>query len=209
MPKRTFTRKKEDIHKINESINKEREIVEKALPPIVRDTGGSLSNIKNKSLYFNKWVQNLQENVNPLIGKHVEAAPEYTVNTLMLDQKVEELSESMRKVLDQGVSAYDPSKDLGDEMEELEKSPKNNDTHDTNFIDINIIENTTRKLFNEDEEDLINSCLEEMKTYHDDVDYVSEIEVKSVIENYKHILVLEYKEKKRLLENKKSQDTNK
>jgi len=200
MPRRKFTRNKEDLKKVKEVIDKQHQEVEEARPPIVRDTGGSIANLKNKSRYFKKWVLNLQEKVNPLIGKHVESAPEYTVNPLMLDQDVEDMSDEMAKVLEKGAAEFNPDDDTFEaDSEEVQESIKKDDDKSEKFIDISIVENITRKMSTDEDEKIEEVCDEHLKSYHNDSKYETKIPVKSVIENYRKILVLENKQSEKLL----------
>jgi len=203
MNKRKIKRKREDLHKVRDFVKKEKEAIEKALPPIVRDTGGSINKIENKSLYFKGWVKNHQD-INPLIGKHVTEAPEYSTECLILDQNVGELDDVMKKTLEQGAAEYNPDIDNSTEAEDLTDSPKICDNKDEKFIDINIIENATKRLANSTDETIKNSVIEQMKSFHDNPKYETEIDVEKRIKSYRDILRFEKSQEKKLLDVKKN-----
>ena len=208
MAERKFTRSREDVRKIRESVTKELQEREKALPPMVRDTGGSISGLKINTPVFQKWVKDIQEKVNPLIGKHVEDAPEYTINPLILDQSLEDITKELKEKLVKGASEYDSTNsdtDISPEAEDLDNAPKINSNKDKKFIDINIIENETRRMPHKTNDEILKKCEERMGAYHDDKDYKTDMPIDKIISKYKDILIAKAEEQK-LLENKNNQD---
>lgn len=190
MADRRIKRKREDVRKIRDVIKKEDDAREAALPPMVRDTGGSISNLKINTPVFQKWVTDLQEKVNPLIGKHVQDAPEYTINPLMLDQDVIDLTPDVQETID--IISESP------EAEDLDNSPKKNHEEDKKFIDINIIENETRRMPAMSNEEITKNCEIQLSTYHGDKKYKTKMPIDEIITDYKDLLIAKAEEQKLL-----------
>ena len=193
-------RDRDEVKKVKDSVVLEHKKESDALPPIVRDTGGSIAALNgNKSLYFKKWVHDLQERKNPLIGKdYIMAATEYnTESKLIGEAKIEELSDEMRVTLDNGAKEYknntvDYNKDdqtgldTGDDEASLKEHV---DEAEANFIDITIVENLTKDLQDQIDEDIEKEARSKLKEYHQDDEYEPEIDISSVIENFRFVLI--------------------
>lgn len=213
-------RPREEVKKLKESVVEKHKKESASLPPIVRDTGGSIAALNgNKSLFFKKWVRDLQTRKNPLIGKdYIMAAEEYNTEAKMVgDPEIEELSPEMDSTLKKGAEEYksnivEPNKDavadflkdkeaVGEETSdiELESFKEHGDEAECNFIDISIVENLTKELQDQIDEDIEKEAREKLKEYHQDDDYEPEIDIPSVIENYKFLLIAQNSPDKKLL----------
>jgi hypothetical protein len=214
MPKKILKRKKEDIEKIKAVLDKQNKDAEEALPPITRDTGGSIGNLPIKTKAFKNWLDNIRENINPLIGKkYLTAAPEFsTGDKLMDDMEVSDLSGSMDDALTNQAKDFN-----GDDLESFYIFNDNNDTDpdappqvapkddmgsEEKFIDINIIENAVREAFADidgafDEEVVQNKAEDKLKDYHEDKEYTTKVNLPNIISNYKQNLIERKKEEER------------
>jgi len=204
MPRKIRKRKKEDISKIRESVKKEKESIENALPSIVKDTGGSISNLPVKTKEYKNWLTDIRKNINPLIGKsYLTSAPEFdSEDKLVDDQKVEDTTPELAKVLSQGAGKFDLEKDFSPEVKELGKGPKAGvDEKIEKFMDQTIVENTTKKFSTREDDQIREHAESQIKTYHDDPTYETDIDIDEVISTYKNMLVIQADAKKKLLEN--------
>ena len=202
-------RNKEDVKKVKDIIAEERKEVAESLPPMVRDTGGSIAGLhRNKSLYFKKWVTDLQER-NIFIGKdYIQPAKEYNTESQMVGKPtVTDLSDEMKNSLDKGAEEFkaDAADSNTDAVADFLKD-KNSVEEETlpedqtpfkeyateaenNFIDMTIIENLTKDLEDQIDEDIEKAAREKLKEYHEDPDYVPKIDVFAVITEYKDRLL--------------------
>ena len=205
-------RSRDDVKDIKNTVVEERKKETDAIPPMVRDTGGSIGALDgNKSLYFKKWLVNLQERKNPLIGKkYITAAEEYnTESKLIGEASVENLSDAMKNTLDKGAEKYNkdssniPDDDNTGSLNEDDNtgSLKNSvDESERNFIDITIVENLTKELQGQIDEDIEKESRARLKEYHQNNNYEPEIDIPSVIENFKFVLISQDSANLKLLE---------
>lgn len=198
-------RKKEDLKKVKDIISEERKEVAASLPPMVRDTGGSIAGLsRNKSLYFKKWVNALQER-NIFIGKdYIQPAKEYNTESQMVGEPtVTDLSNEMKNTLNKGAEEFksdavdsntDAAADFLKDKNSVEEETLPEDQTpfkeyateaENDFIDITIIENLTKDLENQIDEDIEKVAREKLKEYHEDPDYVPKIDVFAVIKESK------------------------
>jgi len=200
MAKKIFKRKKEEVNKVREVIYNEKNVLDANLPTIIgsgNKAAGSIGEVTSKSLYFKQWV-GMKQHTNPLIGKHVSSAPEYSTECVIVDQKISDLSDALKTTINSGAEGYNPSNDTT-EVEDLGKSPKVDHNQDKKFIDINIIENATRLLVGKTDDVIENTCKQQMKAYHDDPNYETKMPVKSIIENYRDKLIASKESKPKYL----------
>jgi len=213
-------RKREEVQKVKDSIQEEREEIAKSLPPIVRDTGGSIAGLGNKQPHFKKWVAKLQKEVNPLIGKdYIRSADEYNTDQQMVgDASVEEMTPEMMEMINQGKDEFQSNvlnpdhnstvRDfLNDEddaatttVDTAEALKDGADDAEMDFIDITIVENLTKELNDQITEDIEKEAKEKLKEYHQNKDYEANIDIPEVIENYKFLLIEQTKKNGGLLE---------
>jgi len=198
MAKEIFRRDKDQVNKIRQSIQDVKDSASEKLPTLtdVGKAGGSIKGVTSKSLYFKRWV-NMQQQINPLIGKHITAAPEYSTESVIVDQKVTDLSDDMKENLNKGTESYNPEAD-DTKVEDLGTAPKVDHQKDKKFIDISIIENTTRRMVSHKNQEIEDSCKHQMRSYHDDPNYETEMPVNQIIEEYRSNLIAAEKDKKRL-----------
>jgi len=208
MAKEIFRRNKDKVNKIREHIQSDNSTsAPKDLPDIIKKAGGSIAEVKhNRSFALKNWLLAKQES-NPLIGKHITSAPEYSTDHVVLDQKVDELTPDIQNQINEGAAPYNPDNDTT-EVEDLGEAPKADHGKDKKFIDINIIENTTRRLIGKPDSAIETDCKIQMKAYHDDNQYKSGIDVSSRISNYKEILKIEAEQKKMFLEDNSNTDAD-
>jgi len=205
-------RSRDDVKDIKNTVIEERKKEIDVLPPMVRDTGGSIGALDgNKSLYFKKWLVNLQERKNPLIGKkYITAAEEYnTESKLIGEASVEDLSDAMKTILDKGAEKYNKdSSNISDDGNTGSLNENNNtgslknsvDECERNFIDITIVENLTKELQGQIDEDIEKESRARLKEYHQNNNYEPEIDIPSVIENFKFVLISQDSANLKLLE---------
>jgi hypothetical protein len=194
-------RKKEELSEVKKVIQQEQDDIKRSLPPIVIDTGGSIGNLNINTPAFKKWLVEVREKINPLIGKtYLSAAPEYSSKEQMVEKSasVEGLTDVFRKVLEKGASTFDPKDSSGPEAENSGDLFKINDV-ENKFIDIVIVENLTKKMSRETIENIEKTAIEELKDYYSNPEYITKIPIKEVIENYKNILLIEDNPDKKLL----------
>lgn len=213
-------RKKEDVKKIKDSIAEERKEVVDSLPPMVKDTGGSIAALNsNKSLYFKKWVTDLQKK-NICIGKsYLTAAEEYNTESKMVGEpEMGEMTPEMLATLNNGAEEYKSNienpdtSDIGAflkdkdaieeevEHDEAESLKEAGAEAEIGFIDITIVENLTKELQDQMDEDIESAAREKLKEYHQNPEYEPKIDIPSVIENYKDVMIAQENPHKKLLE---------
>jgi len=179
--------RKEQFAKIQEEVDVQKKEAEAQLPAITRDSGGSIDKLPTKTKAFNKWLTAHQD-ANPFIGKHVTSAPEFNVEQHEIENEEVDATPEMLKSMED--SEYNPDATGGLQEEDLGEAPKIDKGSDKKFMDITITENATRRLIGKSNEEIQDYAINTMKSYHEDSDYAPEIELDSVIENAK-ILILE------------------
>jgi len=196
MARKKRASQKEKFLKIQDEVKKQKDESQKNLPSITRDSGGSIDKLPVQTKAFNNWLTEHQ-NINPFIGKHVTSAPEYNTDQRELDSEEVEATDDMLKGFDS--TAYNPNDKDGLHEEDLSNAPKINRESHTKFIDINIIENETRLLTSKTNEEIESLVIDKMKSYHDDENYETEIEINKIIEHTKILMIgSDYKKTKYL-----------
>lgn len=191
--------RREQFAKIQEVVDKQKDDIEAKLPAITRDSGGSLDKLPVKTKAFQKWLTEHQE-ANPFIGKHVTSAPEYNTEQKELgSEEVEATPELLNSIQD---SEFNPSADGGLQEEDLGVAPKVTNDSDKKFMDITITENATRRLSGRSNEEIREHATNTMRSYHNNPEYKSEIELNTVIENTKIILLTSGEKVKKYLGSK-------
>lgn len=204
MTRERLIRKKEDVNKIRKYIHEVNNPT-KNVPSIVDKSYGSIGEVKTKSLYFKLWVKGKHVG-NSLIGSgNVQSAPEYSTDSVLVDQHVGEMTDDIQQNLEKGASAYDKDNiDTVDttQLEDLGISPKLDLGKDKKFIDLSIIENTTKRLIGKTLEEVEENCKLQMKAFHDDPNYETDMNMANIISTYKNKLIATGQDKK-LISNKK------
>lgn len=190
---------KENFAKIKEVVDTQKSEFEAKLPAIARDSGGSLDKLPVKTKAFQQWLTEHQYS-NPFIGKHVTSAPEYGTKQKDLESEVVEVTPELLKSME--YAEFDSTSDDGLKEEDLGEAPKVNDDVDKKFIDITITENATRRLSERTNEEIEEHAINTMRSYHDNPDYETRIELNSVIDNAKSILLESGLKNKKYLSNK-------
>ena len=184
---RKLRRSKEELEQAKGFIKEEEEKVQNSLISIAKNTGGALSNLKINTPAFRKWATDLQA-INPAIGhKDIRPAPEYNVESKIVEEEMMDMSDEMfRNLMETG--EYNPNIDNEKELQDLSQSPKSDDSHDNDFIDQSIVENLTKDMFDELDEMIAEEAVNKIKDYHQNPDYQVKIDVPEIIENYREVL---------------------
>ena len=138
-----------------------------------------------ESKEFGDWITE-QRKINPLIGKsYIEAAHEYHSEQIkMNDESTLINSDAENFIKHETNKAFDV-----EESHKIMSDVKDGDNHDIKFIDMSIIENTTSKMLSYDKEEIIKVANEELKKYHNDKNYETEIDSNSVINTTQQFLL--------------------
>ena len=152
---------------------------------LVERAGGSISNLPVQTKEFGDWITE-QRKINPLIGKsYIEAAHEYHSEQIkMNDESTLINSDAENFIKHETNKAFDV-----EESQKIMSDVKDGDNHDIKFIDMSIIENTTSKMLSYDKEEIIKVANEELKKYHNDKNYETEIDSNSVINTTQQFLL--------------------
>lgn len=152
---------------------------------LVERAGGSISNLPVQTKEFGDWITE-QRKINPLIGKsYIEAAHEYHSEQIKLnDESTLINSDAENFIKHETNKAFDV-----EESQKIMSDVKDGDNHDIKFIDMSIIENTTSKMLSYDKEEIIKVANEELKKYHSDKNYETEIDSNSVINTTQQFLL--------------------
>lgn len=194
MARKNRPSQKEYFSKIQDEVDTQKKEAEEKLPAIARDSGGSIDKLPVKTKAFTKWLADHQSS-NPFIGKHVTAAPEFNVEQKDIKEAEEvEATPEMLKSFEN--SEFNPDADDGLQEEDLGKAPKVHNNSDKKFIDITITENATKRLSGKTDDEIKEYAINTMRSYHEDENYETQIEMNSVIEHAK-ILLLESEPKKK------------
>ena len=162
---------------------------------LVEYAGGSISNLPVKTQEFKDWLTE-QQKINPLVGKkHVEPAPEYYTDQIkMKDDKFVDSIEAEKIIEKATNTTFNPNDNSGEQVDTVIKGITGDD-HDLRFIDMAIVENITKEMINSPKEDIIEKSNAEIKKYHNNDAYESEINIKDVIEQTEFLILEEIKEK--------------
>lgn len=199
MPRKIVISKKDRYNDIQNVLKQERGEENITTTALVERAGGSISNLPVQTKEFKQWLQTHQA-VNPFIGKHVEAAPEYFVEEKKLNEEVLNITQVDPSVLNTPTStdAYNPDLDNSELVDDSMEALKNND-HDKKFIDIAIIENVTKLMLTSSSEQIKTHAEEALRVYHKDDAYATKISMDNIIENSKILFIEQQKESTKLL----------
>jgi len=152
---------------------------------LVERAGGSISNLPVQTKEFGDWITE-QRKLNPLIGKsYIEAAHEYNSEQFKLgDDTTLTGSDATDFVKHEENKAFDV-----DESQKIMAENKEGDNHDIKFIDMSIIENTTSKMLSHDKEEIIKVANEQLKKYHNNENYETEIDSDAVVNTTQQFLL--------------------
>lgn len=146
---------------------------------LIEYAGGSISNLPVNTKEFKTWLGEQQE-INPLIGKqYLMSAPEYNTDEVITETKFVS-GEERQTILNSQNKEYNPDDITNQIMIEMDKSITE-ESHDLNFIDMTIIENTVRKIPHATFADIISACESIMRKYHNNESYVTSIPMEDVI----------------------------
>ena len=146
---------------------------------LIEYAGGSISNLPVNTKEFKTWLGEQRE-INPLIGKqYLMSAPEYNTNEVITETKFVS-GEERKSILTSQSKEYNPDDITNQIMIEMDKSITD-ESHDLNFIDMAIIENTVRTIPNAPLSDIIHTSQSIMIKYHEDDNYVPSISIEDVI----------------------------
>ena len=155
------------------------EVKELTSTQLIEYAGGSISNLPVNTKEFKSWLGEQQE-INPLIGKqYLMSAPEYNTDEVIKETKFVS-GEERQAILSSQNKEYNPDDITNQIMIEMDKSITE-ESHDMNFIDMTIIENTVRTIPKAPLSDIIKACESVMRKYHDNESYVTSIPMEDVI----------------------------
>lgn len=200
MARKIVLSKKEIYAKYTEAnkaqLNEPTELSHNAL---IERAGGSISNLPVKTKEFSEWLET-QRDRNPLIGReYIESAPEYNSEQIKIGDEKEIYGDDANDLITKEENkAHDVEASQSMLSERLGKALKGDDSHDVKFIDMAIIENTTSKLLTSDLDSIILQANEDLKKYHNDNSYETEINTSEVVEQA-HILLIEEQNNFKLL----------
>jgi hypothetical protein len=178
-----------DIHqkykdKLNETPVESLELSHNVL---IEHAGGSISNLPIQTKEFNDWIEEQRKLRNPLIGKaYIQAAPEYNSEQTKIGDTSELVNEEADKFIQKAINT---AFDVEESQKLMEENASSSDKHDIKFIDLTIIENSTQKKLAFDKETIITDVTDELKKYHNDENYVTEIDTESVVINTHNYLL--------------------
>lgn len=193
MTRKTILSKKETYAKyqevMKEHLNEPMELSHNAL---VERAGGSISNLPVKTKEFADWLQDQRER-NPLIGRdYIEAAPEYNSEQIKMNDEKELYGSDATELVDKEESkAFDVEASQSMLSDRLGAALIGDDSHDTKFIDMAIISNATKQLLTSDVDSITTHATDELKKYHGDANYQTDINVTDVIEQEQILLIEE------------------
>ena len=191
--------KRDEYQKLKETVIKQ-ESEERVANMVVYESGGSIDNLPVNTPEFHNWLE-LHRNKNPFIGKHVTAAAEYNVQQTDLTNSVEIPDEVNAELFDK-INKEIPVYDLDEE--ELGVAPKVDKGQDKLFIDMLLIENSAKRLSGKTSDEIKEHAISMMRSYHDDTNYNSGLDVDAVVEQSKVLAIANAKNSqndKKLLRN--------
>lgn len=201
--------KKESMSVHNDELNRQKDEQGFGKEVVLRDnSGGSISGkaltVQDKKS-FNKWLTELQAK-NIFIGKdYIQRATEYETDDKVIDSEVmDDVSQEDVEALGTGAIDIDEldlenldieSMDL-EELENIEEALRQVDI-ENKFIDHCIISNTTKKLLGKSPEEIKEVAESEMKTYHQNSDYSTKVNIISSINHAETQLLIAREEKEK------------
>lgn len=196
MIRKRVIRKSTEFNDINKKHNDDQQkiVISDSSFDIVQHAGGSINNLTVKTKEFNTWLDAHRVN-NPFIGKHVTYAPEEYTSEIRLNDDTVLDDESLRIFTEAdslGMEKFDPNSTFGLQVEEVGDSLKGDNTHESKFIDLSIVENVTKKYLLLSDSDIELESIRIMKQYHSDDAYVSDIDIDSITKETK-LTLIEYK----------------
>ena len=207
MARKKVISKKDSYQKIKEAVSKQNKQITDSITgtALAERAGGSINNLPVKTKEFKGWLE-AHQSTNPFIGKHVTAAPEYFTEEKKISEDIVDANDcnlningvNVNPLSDNNVK-FDPSDDSGPKVEDLGGALKGDDKHDKKFIDISIIENTTKRLLTSESSDIIDEAKNALKSYHSDPQYDTEMNIEKIIEEHKVMLLTNQNNDKKLL----------
>ena len=192
--------KREEYIKVKQfNINLETDLKD-SMPDIVQSTGGSINNLPVKTKEFDSWLAIHQSN-NPFIGKHVTSAPEYNVSQTDLGSSISDKpnEKDSNAILFEKIKANIPAFDVEVDIENICEAPKLNQNQDKKFIDMLLVESSAKKLASKSNEEIKDYSIQLMKSYHDDSNYNTSIDLDMVVEQSKVLAIESKKDEKKLI----------
>jgi len=186
----------EDVEKtfmdnVRNTIKEDEESKKSESAKIAIITAGSMSNMPIDSPYFRQWLQQHQ-NKNPLIGKHVQSAPEYNTPTRNFGETTSDIDaldvRSIAEIATGTTTKYNSNESDVFNIKSIELSinsgKADTEQYEEKFLDVVIIENVTRSLPLTTSIDEIKIAAQQtMRDHYGDDTYVSDIKYEDIIEN--------------------------
>lgn len=192
--------KREEYIKVKQfNINLESDLKD-SMPDIVQSTGGSINNLPVKTKEFDSWLA-IHQNKNPFIGKHVTSAPEYNVSQTDLGSAVADKpnEKDSNAILFEKIKNHIPAFNVEIDIENICEAPKLNQNQDKKFIDMLLVESSAKKLVSKSNEEIKDYSIQLMKSYHDDSNYNTSIDLDMVVEQSKVLAIESKKDEKKLI----------
>ena len=162
--------------------------LKESMPDIVQDSGGSINNLPVKTPEFQQWLQ-LHRDANPFIGRHVTSAPEYNVSQTDLGLSETKESENEHAELLHKIENYISITGLEESLIDGTEAPKANANQDKKFIDILLVESAAKRLLTQGNDEIKEHSISLMRSYHNQSDYTTEIDLDMIVERSKLIAI--------------------
>jgi len=178
-----------DIHaKYKETMNeKPEETLELSHNALIERAGGSISNLPVQTKEFNDWIEEQRKLRNPLIGKsYIQSAPEYNAEQTKIGDETELTDGDAAKFVKSEITK---AFNVDESQKIMEENSLSSDNHDVKFIDMTIIENSTQKQLSFDKETIINNASDELKKYHNNENYQTDLDTNAIVEQTQQYLL--------------------
>lgn len=178
-----------DIHaKYKETMNKNPdETLELSHNALIERAGGSISNLPVQTKEFNDWIEEQRKLRNPLIGKsYIQSAPEYNAEQTKIGDETELIDGDAAKFVKAEITK---AFNVDESQKIMEENSLSSDNHDVKFIDMTIIENSTQKQLSFDKETIVNNAVDELKKYHGNENYKTDLDANAIVEQTQQYLL--------------------
>lgn len=178
-----------DIHLKYKKTMKETpdETLELSHNALIERAGGSISNLPVQTKEFNDWIEEQRKLRNPLIGKsYIQSAPEYNAEQTKLGDETELTDADAAKFVKGEITK---AFNVEESQKIMEENALSSDNHDIKFIDMTIIENSTQKKLSFDKESIVTTAIDELKKYHDDENYQTDMDANAIVEQTQQYLL--------------------
>lgn len=202
MARKPGVSKKDEMGTVSDLNQKQGDEFKKNHPIIIKDVGGSIANLPVNTPEYKKWLEKKIAK-NGFIGHHLPAPELGTEFVLQDDQELinpnSPITESDLEK-EEDVDSHSPS-------DVVETPPLIADSTDNKYIDLCIIENSTRLLLGRSLEDIEKDVSEKLKEYHQDSNYITPLNIPNCIAYSQHTLLENHHEEPKKLNNGEDKNT--